>query len=143
MISVAFVLTYVWLFFSDKWMMSTDCYPLWIVRPKYAETYVQTYIDYAMARVLLATLLFYRWQALPKWGNELRIFFWLFVGYIIDYLLTFNQPLIYLVPFEFTLDKPEWPGFYIPLGYPLVMVSIMFYISWTALKKWKHYRSFK
>jgi hypothetical protein len=63
----------------------------------------QTYIDYLARHIelIIASWLFY------SFTNNLtvKIFIWLFIGYLIDYILTYNQPIghFYFLPLSYGL----------------------------------------
>lgn len=63
----------------------------------------QTYIDYLARHIelIIASCLFYSFTQ----NLTVKIFTWLFVGYLIDYILTYNQPIghFYFLPLSYGL----------------------------------------
>jgi hypothetical protein len=58
----------------------------------------------------------------------------LWIGFLIDYMLIYNDPGIYLVGTEFTTEYPSGKLF-VPLGYPLVMGIVIFFLVIKVMKK--------
>lgn len=64
----------------------------------------QTYVDYLGSRFSISTLLWALFLYSPQYREQLFIFWLLSVGYIVDYLLIYNDPFLHVlgVPLSYT-----------------------------------------
>ena len=122
-ITVGYLLSYLWLILPSK--MLKGPFPLFTM-----EINIRYYADYLMARFFYFVL---AWVIYTQHKTvETKVVLWLFLLFIVDFILIYNQPYGYFSGGSFTKVKPE-SGFYIPLSYSLFMgISLIFLtvIAW-------------
>lgn len=98
----------------------------------------QAYIDYLAWRALLALIFVMFWYLADKHNSPYRheyfITMLLWIGFMIDYMLIYNDPGLYFTWTGFTNRYPSGELF-IPIGYPLIMGMVIFVLVIKALKK--------
>ena len=100
---------------------------LWLVLParkvkpfpfhKDIEISLQVYYDYVLVRVMYVFFAYLLYQAYQT--GQMKLVFFLFIGYLVDYLLIYNDPWAWLNFSGVHKVKPE--GAALPLSYSLVM----------------------
>lgn len=123
MITFLFALTFIWIVLPKGRVIHP--FPVW---PEQAIS-VQAYSEYIMERVFICALMW-----LIQWMTGfrfLRIYAILFVGYLIDFFPSYNNPYFYLSQAGITSYNPG--GWYFPGSYPMFMIFIMLTI---AIQKW-------
>lgn len=80
---------------------------------------VQAYIDYFFRDIGYLILLYLMAHFILGMSNVLSLFFWLWLGYLIDYLLCYNEPFMRINLKLFTL----------PVSYSLLAGSAMLFIT--------------
>jgi hypothetical protein len=107
------------------------CLELYSLFPGQAERYitpfpfdkqvinVQAYIDYIGTRLCVILLIFALWQ----YNEQMFWFFILAIGYLIDYLLIYNNPFAHIYIFDFRT----------PLSYTMFMILSAGFV---ILKAW-------
>jgi hypothetical protein len=84
----------------------------------------QSWVDYAAIRVAICIAFNIIWSLAPaKYYTVMEIFFWLAVGYLIDYFVFYNNPVARVGP--------------IPISYTLFMLSLGGWLVIKALIKWR------
>lgn len=108
-VAVGFTLTYLWLLLPEERFINP--FPF----NKGQQISVQTYFDYALARVfvLILFLVIESYFHHAYW----KVCSWMALGYIIDYCLVYNSPYIWysFKLHQFTKTEPD--GWYIPFSW--------------------------
>lgn len=94
---------------------------------------VQNYAFYLGERLIYIVLSWVVFELAQDFKFELKVIFFLFVGYAIDYVLVYNQPYGWLKGASFVATKPD--GFFIPLSYSLLMGLALIILSLIAWMK--------
>jgi hypothetical protein len=83
----------------------------------------QTWADYAAWRVAVCIAFNVIWSLAPlKYQSVTEIFFYLSVGYLIDYFVFYNNPFARIGP--------------VPISYTLFMLSLGGWVVFKAFRKW-------
>lgn len=82
---------------------------------------VQAYMDYFFRDISYLIMIYLLAKFIPGMSHVLGIFFWLWLGYLIEYLLCYNEPFAYLGP--------------IPISYSLFAGLTMISITLKAIIK--------
>lgn len=92
-----------------------------MIRPfpfhKSLEVSAQFYYDYLLVRVMYVMFAYLLYEAYNT--VQMKAVFFLFIGYLIDYILIYNDPYGYFKSGIFSGSKPD--GFSIPISYSLLM----------------------
>lgn len=88
----------------------------WIVIPASTEwrkmypfsdqlTTIPTYMDYFLRDVSYLIMIYLMAKFIPSMSKVLGIMFWLWFGYVVEYLLIYNEPFAYwgLLPISYSL----------------------------------------
>lgn len=59
---------------------------------------VQAYIDYFLRDMSYLILIYLMAKFVPGFSSELGFFFWLWLGYVFEYMLCYNEPFSYFGP---------------------------------------------
>lgn len=130
-VTIGFILTYLWVILPKERFLK------WF--GEYSFPFIdftisaRFYAEYLMARlffIILTGVIHYNLRV-----PESKIAMFLFIGYLIDYVLIYNQPYTYLFEGKFVNVKPEngFDGFYIPISYALVLgisLIVLTSIAW-------------
>ncbi len=88
----------------------------------------QTYVDYLAWRIVIVIVHFIIYSYAKKHRSQIRVFLLLWLGFIADYIIIYNQPVFY----------HDLGLFLLPVSYSLFMGMMMFFtIILTIINKWK------
>jgi len=110
LITLGYILSYAWLMLPAKLIKPFPFY-------RTLEVTAQFYYDYLLVRVMYVVFAYLLYEAFPTF--QMRIVFFLFIGYVVDYILIYNDPYFYLSGGTLHKTRPE--GFCIPVSYSLFM----------------------
>lgn len=85
----------------------------------------QAWVDYAATRAAVCVFLWVIRAAYPEYRAELSVFFWAFVGYLVDYFLIYNDPFA----------QANLMGLNVPISYTLFMLSALIFVVGRAFYK--------
>lgn len=75
------------------WILGPDSYDLHKMYPFSDQMIsVQAYTDYFFRDISYLIMLYLMTKFIPGLADRLQIFFWLWLGYLIEYLLCYNEP---------------------------------------------------
>lgn len=128
-ITVGFLFSYFWLILPESRYMKNP-FPFFKM-----QIAIQNYFDYLGSRIFYAILAWVMFDLSKTVGyqGEMRIVFVLLIGFVIDYILCYNQPYGWICKSGIVFEKPS--GFFIPMSYSLVMgvcLVLMAVISWAT-----------
>lgn len=84
----------------------------------------QTWVDYACRIVAVCILLDQLRRNIPQYAKQLQIFLFIGFGYLIDYFVMYNDPIMRI-------------GF-IPISYTLFAIFVLMFVVWRSFyKSWK------
>lgn len=119
--SVVFVLQFAWVLGTDN-PTPHKMYPF-----SDQLISVQAYMDYFFRNTSYLIMMYLLAKFIPGMSDRLGIFFWLWLGYMIEYLLCYNEPFAYFGP--------------IPISYSLFAGIIMIAITLNEIIKDDTHRS--
>lgn len=108
---IGYVITWLYLLFPESSTLYR-CYPF-----NKQEITKQAYIEYASWRVFMCILFYQLWilsiKYAPVHAHAFKIIFYLWIGFFIDYILFYNQPVTKLKG--------------LPISYALIMGLVFFF----------------
>ena len=93
---------------------------------------LQSWYEYITSKVLMGVLATIIYKLKPsRYTAAVMVSFWLFA---VDYLVSYNDPYLYVSGYGITVYKPE--GFYFPVSYPMMWcIALLSMISWIDWQK--------
>lgn len=92
-------------------------------------TTIPTYVDYFMRDISYLIMIYLMAKFIPGMSKELNIMFWLWLGYVIEYLLIYNEVITYV-----SLEK-IYISLEIPVSYSLIAGLIMLGVTLKTIFK--------
>lgn len=124
-IAIGYVLSYAWVLLPEKRVFKSP-FPFFDI-----DIEVRYYFDYLGSRILYCILAY---TVHINYNTfETKVAFLLFVGFIAEYLLTFNQPICWFQSGKILYEKPA--GLFIPIGYSLFMGITLIFLAFLAWMK--------
>lgn len=91
----------------------------------------QACVDYASWRIFVCLLFMELWllakEFKPEYQNHMFVFILLWIFFLVNFFLNYNDPYLYLKGMNFTRTNPG--GYFIPLSYELIMGIVMFLVT--------------